>query len=548
MKNIKIKLLAILLVAFTFAGCKKYLDINNDPGSPQIPSLPALLPPVTAVMSRTMVLDGRFSGAYIQNFSNTAAGENNDVHGGNTPNGGGNQAWRDFYTTQGTAINSIISQGIASEQWDYVGAAQALRAWGLQNATDIFSDLPYYEAWELNRVYFRYDNQKTLYKVVDSLCRVALTYLSRGDGKVSAVVMGRGDLVYAGDRTKWTKFVYGILARNWQHQTNKPEYNADSVISYVNKSMGSNADNFIITHSGSRNDDSNPLGPARDNFGTRRQSRFIVQLLDGTSFYTNTLGSSRDPRLSRMLSRSIDTTTITPNMPTLNGGYRYLVPSTGFTIGAAGTAAFTQAPSTFWGDTIMLNPGAGNFNARIGKYLFQNNARFPIMTYFEMQFIKAEAAFKKGDLTTALTAYKEGIGAHIDFVNSINTNANGVTQISVSEKNNYLGSAAVKQTIGTLTLTDIMLQKYIADFGWNFNESWTDMRRYHYFDLDPNTLQQIYRGFSITAFSSLNFGPKPAYRSRPTGFSENDWNLQELIRIGALNQDYHTYEMWFSQP
>ena len=543
MKNIKIICTLIIVISLTMGGCKKYLDINSDPGSPQTPTLAALLPPVTAVMSRTMVLDGRFSGAYIQNFSSIVTLENNDIHGGNAPNGGGNQAWRDFYTLQGTAVNSIIKQGIIEEQWDYVGAAQAIRAWGLQNATDIFSDMPYYEAWELNRVYFKYDNQKSLYKVVDSLCRVALSYLNRSDGKVSAPIMARGDLVYAGDKAKWIKFVYGILARNWHHQTNKPEYNADSVISFVNKSMTANSDNFNITHSASRNDDTNPWGPARDNLAVRRQSRFVVQLLDGTSFYNNTLSVSRDPRLSRMLSVSPDTSSITANMPTPNGGYRFLIPAAGFVVGASGNA-FRQAPSTLWGDSVILNPGVSNFGLSVGKYLFRNNARFPIMTFFELQFIKAEAAYRKGDVGTALAAYRAGIGAHIDFVNTTNP----LAPISTLERANYLASAAVKQTSADITLTDIMLQKYIGDFGWNFNESWCDMRRYHYFDIDPVTNASVYRGLVIPTFSPFNFGPKPAYRSRPTGFSENDWNFDELRRIGALNQDYHTYEMWFSQP
>jgi hypothetical protein len=536
------------MAAISILSCKKYLDINSDPGSPQRPALSALLPPVTAVMSRSIILDGRFAWAYTQNFSSTGAGENNDVHGGNTPNGGGNQTWRDFYSVQGTAINLMIKQGIQDEQWDYVGAAQALRAWGLQHTTDIFSDMPYYEAWEDNRVYFRYDNQKTIYKVVDSICRVALTYLNRTDGKVSRPLMARGDLVYQGDRAKWIKFVYGILARNWHHQTNKPDYNADSVISYVDKSMAGNTDNFLITHAATKQDDSNGLGPARDNLNSRRQSRFPVQLLDGTIFYGNSLSTSRDPRLSRMLSASPDTGTLLANMPVLNGGYRFITPPLGTTIGAAGTTAFRQTVSTPWGDSAILNPAANNFNARVGKYLFQNSASFPVMTYFELQFIKAEAAFRKGDVGTAHTAYKNGIGGHFDFVNIANTSSNGVTQISTTEKNNYLLGAAVKQTPATLTLTDIMLQKYIGDFGWNFIECWSDMRRYHYFDADPATGLQVYKTFAIPTYSALNFGPKPAYRSRPTGFSENDWNLNELIRIGALNQDYHTYEMWFSQP
>ncbi|HLP36545.1 SusD/RagB family nutrient-binding outer membrane lipoprotein [Lacibacter sp.] len=550
MKKINKLFLLLVLAITTFSGCRKYLDINADPASPQNPNLASLLPPVTGVMSRAMVLQGVTISQYIQNFNHTTATENYDAHGGNAGGSGGNQLWRDFYTVQGTAINLIIKKGILEEQWDYVGAAIALRAWGLQTTTDVFGEMPYRQAWEPNRVYFEYDNQEYLYNAVDSLCRKALEYLNRTDGNVNQSLMARGDQVYQGDRSKWIKFVYGIMARNWHHLTNKGNYNPDSVIAFVDKSFASNADNFMIVHSATRNDDSNPLGPARDNFAVRRQSKFIVQLLDGTIFYGNSTPPSRDPRLSRMLSASPDTVTTNNNMLEPNGGYRYMLPGAGYTIGSAGTVTFRRAPSTPWGDSAITNPGLNNFTARIGKYLFQNSASFPIMTYFELQFIKAEAAFRKqAGSAVAHAAYLNGIGAHFDFVNTMNTSANGVTQIPAAAKTTYLQSAAVKQTPAELKLTDIMLQKYIGDFGWNFVESWSDLRRYHYYDLDPLTDLPVYKGFTVvTTFSSNNLGPKLANRYRPTNFSEFDWNLNELRKIGATNTDYHTYEMWFSKP
>ena len=531
-------------------SCKKYLDINNDPSSPQTPSLEALFIPVTSSMSRTIGLDGRQTGSYIQNWSGIAVGDNYDTHGGNAGSSGNSQAWRDFYTVQGTAINLILKQGEITQQWDYVGAALTIRAWGLQNATDYFGEMPYTQAWQPNRVYFEYDKQEDIYADVDSLCRVAIKYLDRTDGKVNQTIMARGDLVYAGNRDRWRRFTYGILARNWHHQTNKGNYNADSVIAYVDKSMQANADNFNVIHSATRNDDTNPYGPARDNFYTRRQSRFIVQLLDGTNFYGNTAGISRDPRLSKMLSVSPDTITINTTMTSLNGGYRFLTPGVGFAINTnITTNAHRQTPSTLYGDSNILNNDAASFAVRKGKYVFQNSTPFAIMTAFEMQFIKAEAAFRKGDLSLAQIAYRNGISLHIDYVNSINLAATGVTQITPAEKSAYLSSAAVKQSGLTLTLTDIMLQKYIADFGWNLIESWCDLRRYHYFDLDPLIpTQQVYRGFTIPVYNPINLGPKPAYRLRPTSASEYDWNITALQQIGAFNQDYHTYEMWFSQP
>ncbi|MBP6687224.1 MAG: hypothetical protein KA160_05135, partial [Lacibacter sp.] len=98
MKKIN-KLFFILTLAITaFSGCRKYLDINADPASPQDPNLASLLPPVTGVISRGMVLQGVSMSQYTQNFNHTTASENYDAHGGNAGGSGGNQLWRDFYT------------------------------------------------------------------------------------------------------------------------------------------------------------------------------------------------------------------------------------------------------------------------------------------------------------------------------------------------------------------------------------------------------------------------------------------------------------------
>jgi hypothetical protein len=362
--------------------------------------------------------------------------------------------------------------------------------------------------------------------------------------------MSRGDQVYKGDRSKWIKFTYGLLARHWQRQSNKVNYNPDSVISYVNKSFASNADNFNIVHTATRNDDTNPGGPGRDNFSVRRQSRFIVQLLDGTILNGSSLPANRDPRIRGMLSVSPDTSTITTNMPALNGGYRFIIPGAGDPNSGAvvGSAAFRQRPSTLYGDSAILNPGIGNFASNLGKYIFRNNAPFPIMTYHELQFIKAEAQFRKGEKGAAYTSYRTGIISSFDYVNLVNSSGPAFTPITVAQRDAYMLTPAVKQDGNTLTISDIMLQKYIGDFGWNLIESWSDIRRFHYFDVDADSNEQVYRTFTINSFSSNNQGPKPAYRYRPTNFSEFDWNIEELRKIGALNIDYHTYEMWFSQP
>lgn len=558
MKINKKLVFGLVLAGSLATGCRKFLDINSDPSSPQTPDLASLMQPVVSFMPKMMSVDIITVGQLTQNWSSLTASETFDIHGGNTP-AQSIALWRSFYAQQGTNINLIIADAIQQQRWDYAGAAIAVRAWGLQQTTDFFGEMPFHQAWELNRVTFKYDSQEEIYKDIDSLCVVALSYLQRTDGGVNQVSMGRGDRVYNGDRSRWIKFVYGLRARSWHRLTNKPTYNADSVLYFIDNSFASSAENFLVSHTATRNDDTNPLGAPRDNVSARRQSRFLVQLMDGTTLMGNTLPASRDPRIRSMLAVSPDTTAITTNMPTLNGGYRFLIPATGDPNSAATpnnniqgiptNPLFRQRVSTPYADSAILNPAVNAFGSNIGKFTFRGNAAYPVMTYHELQFIKAEALLRKGSKGAAWNAYRNGITEHFAFVNQMNQQSNpGITAITTTQRDAYLASPAVQQNSANLTLTDVMLQKYIGDYGWNLLETWSDLRRYHYFDTDPETGAQVYKNFVIPVYSTANQGLKPMYRYRPTGVSENDWNLDELKRIGALNVDYHTYEMWFSKP
>jgi hypothetical protein len=94
-----------------------------------------------------------------------------------------------------------------------------------------------------------------------------------------------------------------------------------------------------------------------------------------------------------------------------------------------------------------------------------------------------------------------------------------------------------------------MSQKYIALWGWGWVETWVDLRRYHYnVDLDPKTGLPVYSSFMFPATFAVDNNGKPVQRVRPRYNSEYVWNILALEKVGALNPDYHTYEMWFSQP
>ncbi len=567
------KKILVFIAVTSLVSCKKYFDINADPASPQNADLASILPPVLANSVFHLAVEGLNASNLTQNFTGATGNAGQDIHSGNPGGASATSFWRTFYTTQGVNINLILDKGLKEENWDYVGIAYAMRAWGFQQLTDYFGDVPFYDAWQPNKASFRYDPQELVYNGIDSLCRSALFYLSRTDGKVSTSTLSRADFVYKGDRAKWIKFVYGLLARRYNRLTNKSNYvsdgYADSVIKFVGLSFETMADNFQVAYPSTKNDDTNPFGPARSNFNTLKQSRFITQLLDGTIFVSTpanptapSIPSNRDPRLRGLLALSADTVSTTASMPVANGGYRFnvltqtgggdfesiaaIAPNATFPIG---NPAYRRRVSTVYADSLPANTGSALF-VKSGRYVFQNTAPGTLMAHHELQFILAEAWLRKGNKQLAQAAYERGVDGHFDFVNFYSNLAGNTLPITIAQRNLYKSTPAFKTSanFNALTLTDIMLQKYIGDWAWNPYESWSDVRRYHYFDLDAETGDQIYKTFMVPFYSTNNLGPKPVYRFLPTFNSEFDWNEQEIRRIGGFNTDYHTYEMWFSQP
>jgi hypothetical protein len=253
-----------------------------------------------------------------------------------------------------------------------------------------------------------------------------------------------------------------------------------------------------------------------------RQSQFVVELMDGSQF-----GGAVDPRMSRMLSPSPD------------GVYRGLgVNGVGFD-----GLATAQQPNNPYG-----HPGAGGVGLP-GLYLFDDKARHPAMTYSQLQFIKAEAAYRAGDRATALAAYRNGVSSHIDFVNArLADGGQAPTPISAAEKTAFLANPAIVPTAANLTLTHVMSQKFISLWAWGHIEAWMDMRRFRYTDIDPASGRQVFPGFAPPTLLYTHNAGKVVQRIRPRYNSEYVWNRPGLDAIGGLADDYHTVPMWITQP
>ncbi len=518
---------AVLLgVIALCAACDSFLDVNDNPNAPEAVSPNLYLPPMLHWMVMSPQWDGRFVGRYTQQWTlpQTSGTTPNtwDRMGYDPGNDNGAQQWRDVYWSLGQNLVDMMTRAEAEERWDILGVGYVLKAWGWLVVTDLHGEIIVQEAIDPTKFSFNYDTQEYAYQEVLRLLDEAIALLQRSDGAVDVAYLAVGDKLYNGDRTKWMKLAYGLKALTLNHFSNKSTYSPADVIAAVDNSFTSNADDPVFTYPGLSTDnaDRNFFGRTRGNLPSYRQTTFTVGLMDGTQF-----GGVVDPRMSRMLA------------PDSTGVYRGIDPNVGY-----GSLANKNRPWNLHGYF-----GTGGLNLP-GRYLFDDKAKTPLMTYAQLQFVKAEAAYKMGNMALARTAYLNGVSAHIDFVNTRNAElANpAITAISAAEKAAFLASPEIAPA--TVTLSHILSQKFIAQWGWGHNEVWMDMRRYHYTDMDPASGTQVFRGFSIPTNLYPDNGGLPVQRIRPRYNSEYVWNRAGLDAIGGLALDYHTKPMWIIQP
>ncbi len=548
MKSINKIAVTLLFIAGINASCnKKIEEAYLNPNAPVKVPVESLLPPIISSMvgnsaGHGVLSDARFIAMYIQSFASytVSATRNSSTtyeRMGGVVDGSDNAGsiWRTHYYDIGQNCMRMMQWAEEEGKWDYVGVGQAIFAWSWLQLTDYHGEVILKDAFNTNLLTFKFDKEEDVYKYVRELCFKALENLEKTGGGVSQQNLAVGDaFFYNGDVNKWKKFVYAILARSYHHLSNKADYKADSVIYYADRAIATNSENatvkFQATPGFSANN--NFWGPLRNNLGSGfaiRQSAFITNLLKGDN---SAFAGVDDPRKWYLI-RSSQSEQF--NGIPLNGGVTS-IPNT------------ADRPESFWGARYdSLVPPLSDARAR---YIFRNASPIPVITASEIQFMKAEAAFLKNDKGTALTAYRKAIELNFDLLQT--DYAAGVPAanlITPAVRDAFLNNTAVvPASANDLTLSHIMLQKYIALFGHGALETWVDMRRYHY--TDQRDGQQVYRDFTPPSGTVLwpdNNGAL-VYRVRYRFNSEYVWNIEELKRLGADQLDWHTKETWFSKP
>ncbi|HEX7979294.1 MAG TPA: SusD/RagB family nutrient-binding outer membrane lipoprotein [Gemmatimonadaceae bacterium] len=375
--------------------------------------------------------------------------------------------WNAIYSGALQDYAQILKQSAGGSP-NITGPALVMRAFTMQEMTDLWGDMPFTDAWQGNgNLTPKYDAQSVIYDSLFASLTKAATTMNGTDP-----AMGAADPVYgqvtgltiAGQTAKWVKLANSLHARAALRLSNVPGGKAQAelvkALADPTKLIASNADNAFIAYPGGTI--ANPLctnwtGCA----GTRDDQRISKRFVD-------TLKVTGDPRLAKYAAPTA--ASLAADATPCDSTYR------GFPngINEAGKATLPKnSCRVAQGKSGTM--GLADYSRPTTTIRGQTSPSY-IMTYSEVLFIQAEAAQRGlvGTPAQAPALYQAAITASMQQW--------GVDAASITA---YLAKPGVALAADTPTaLKQIAYEKWVSLFNLE-NEAYAEWRRLNYPVLVP---------------------------------------------------------------
>ena len=618
----------MMLAAVAFTSCQEWLDVNKNIDTPDYVEATLYLSGIQQSM-QGLYWDIRATGPITQ-YMGTSSYTTFANHRYTTGSDNGGEMWRMVYWNMGMNLENFINQSVEAEHWTLAGIGYAMKAFAWDAMTKYHGDLPLDDAFVEGLLEHDYDYQDYIYEKVKEWADTAIEYLTMEDSYPYGAKLTLNDWIYGGDKDKWIKFCYAVKIRQLSSLVQKPNFNSElalELVSYADKTFQSPADDATLSVEGGGQDApasgyNNFWCPRRGNLSSSYwQHKYPVQVMTGTVPAYDENGNKIlvenhndvDPRYKYVLAEKqiiTDTnvmaeghydpravvklaTTSDPlfeNTENLDVIKRHEFYGGGLT-GRASDVAGINAPY-FYGREVTTN---SSILDGIGRWIYREDAPYIMMTSAEVKFCIAEAYFRMGDKANALTWWKAAIADDMEFTakyiytGKAADNANSVSggdKISKAVFNKaaaeYLAGPFVEGvTVDDLTLSHIMMQKFVALFPWGANETWVDQRKVFYDvnytgdypyngngwnrtqvdyknDNDPTKVYQGFylyparvEGYKSSYSSTWNLEGAPCFRVPPRFNSEYMWNkpsLRQLKPISGMTPYYQCSIPWFCYP
>jgi hypothetical protein len=288
MKKIFVFLTAVTL--FTSCG-DDYFDINRDLDDLDANSaslsteLPAGIAGIAGAEGSYYALIGGFWAQFwTQSNTSNQYKEIDDYSIGTLDYNGG---WTAMYDALGD-IRNIKRKAEAAENWNYYLIASVLEAQASQVMADLYDQVPYTEANNVNLLQPTFDSGSAIYDAMAESLQVALSKdLSTSQGEIPAA----DDFLFGGNMAHWTEFANTMLLKVYMRQTEARASVAEAGITALITSGAPFLDtDAAMTQFEDAPDRSNPL------FETdRRQLNTTVNLRASKTMFSY-LDENGDPR------------------------------------------------------------------------------------------------------------------------------------------------------------------------------------------------------------------------------------------------------------
>ena len=440
----------ILLAAFSgmSQGCKDYFDKNDNPNQVQQPPINALLSTATHKVGLNSQRFASFNTFYSQYQAGASAGGATDTYQITDQS----SQWNNAYYAMAD-LHDMIIKAEAGGATEHLGVAQLLMGYTLSLVADTWGSAPYSEAFGLNGVLTpKYDSEEQLYQTSLTLIEQSIANLQKIDATIR--LNAASDLIHGGNRAAWLKTAYGIQARFLNKISKKAAYNPAGVLAAVEKSYATNADDAgMAVFAGINPWAQLAVSNAGNLLGGWLSDNFIDHM-NGVKY------GLLDPRIAKITDK------------TVKGLYKGTRNGAG-NLGPDANTVFDE-----------------NYISLISPLTNRTSPLF-VITFAELKFIEAEAAFRSGPAgrARAYAAYLAGIRANMDKL-----------QVIAADRDAYVTNPIVSVGEANLTLDLIFKEKYAATY--LSADAWNDVRRYDY----------KYKGFRLPEGAVIpNFIRRVAY-------------------------------------
>jgi len=417
-----IRYIFIFLASGLLPSCKKYLDINKNPNASTKPPITGLLIRTTQNTALNVFRVSNITSYYVQYLANTSLAGATDTYEAIDAS----KTWTSLYDNM-TDIYDLQKLGEERGAFQYQGVAKIMMAMNLQLVHNLWGAAPYSKAFTGETLTPAYDDAQTIFATCLTLLDDGIVLVKKSGPAVNDL-SADADLIHHGFVDDWERTAHSMKARLLNQPSKTTQYNTTNIFTELAAAYTPTSKEAFITTFDIRNPWNQVAVNNADLLLDGWLSKNYVDAMTGTTY------GIFDPRLP--LTASL--TKFGDYRGTRNGGDR---------VGNG-----TSKEESY----IDLN----------GYYSSESSPLY-IITYEEMKFIEAEAAFRSNDLPRAYDAYLEGISA--------NMNKMGVP---AAARDTYINHASVSVGAANITLSLIFKEKYKALF--LMPVTWDDARRFDY--------------------------------------------------------------------